>query len=548
VDRWFMQVGGAINADSNSTVSIYNSTLTDNSAVGSQCSGGAIYADGGSTVIIYSSTLTDNSAFWSGGAIYADDGSTVIIYNSYIYNSTLTSYLTGHVGGRIISADDGSTVSIYNSTLASNSAEGWPAVYADDLPESNRSKVSLLFEGVRFVGSNSISRYNANSNVTFACADGQTGAPFTMKSPKLDNAPPPELKCAPASGSYACVFSTHTCVPVPTGGDSKADCESHCGAPPDLKRRQQERDALNAFKAGASDKASDGWVHACQAGWASNDTDVCDRYGVTCDPPAAGAGYVTKIDLSSCGVTGVILANTIFSLRGLREVHMRNEAYKGLAGLHGTLPADLSTSSSLTVLDFNSNNLEGAVPDLSKLTSLVTVDMHYNRLEGTLPQLSSFAALTYVSFAGNRFTGAVPWGWAKALTNIEILGLANNRLSGPAAFVAGLPKLLVVFLRNNSFTGEIPGLPATVAVADFDHNSFTSISPDMCGKKPPPALAKPCGCTSDYPKQPFDTCCFAHDKFAHPPPASSCMASCFSEEPCKQGATAAATATAREHG
>lgn len=84
---------------------------------------------------------------------------------------------------------------------------------------------------------------------------------------------------------------------------------------------------------GATDKASDGWVHACQAGWKSNDTDVCDRYGVTCDPPTAGAGYVTKFDLSSCGVTGIVLAKSLFSLRGLREVHMRNEEYTGLAGL-----------------------------------------------------------------------------------------------------------------------------------------------------------------------------------------------------------------------
>jgi hypothetical protein len=108
--------------------------------------------------------------------------------------------------------------------------------------------------------------------------------------------------------------------------------------------------------------------------------------------------------------------------------------------------------------------------------------MHYNRLEGPLPRLpvTSAGVLNYVSFAGNGFTGPVPAdNWAKALAGVEILGLANNRLAGPAAFVAGLPKLLVVFLRNNSFTGEIPALPSTVAVADFDHNSFTSISPGI---------------------------------------------------------------------
>jgi hypothetical protein len=115
-----------------------------------------------------------------------------------------------------------------------------------------------------------------------------------------------------------------------------------------------------------------------------------------------------------------------------------------------------------------------------------------------------------------------------ALTNVEILGLANNQLHGTADIITNFPKLLVVFLRNNNFSGEIPKLLATTAVADFDHNKFSSIAADMCGPSAPAAFGKTCGCISDYPNQPFNTCCFANNSFSVGP-SSPCMKNCFSE-------------------
>jgi Leucine-rich repeat (LRR) protein len=271
---------------------------------------------------------------------------------------------------------------------------------------------------------------------------------------------------------------------------------------------------------------SDGWVHACQDGWKGNLTDVCARYGITCDPPSVG--YVTGIDLSSCGLTGTIPSNSIFALRSLKEIHLRSEQYKGLPGLQGSLPSDLSLCTSLQVIDFNSNNLIGTVPSLAKLTALKTIDMHYNFLSGTLPSIGS-PTINYISFAGNRFTGTIPSSWSTVST-VTILGLANNKLSGTAEIIAKFPKLLVVFLRNNSFTGEIPKLPISTAVADFDHNKFSSIAADICSPNAPPAFGNPCGCTSDYPKQPFGTCCFANNSFVQP--EKSCLQNCFDQKPC----------------
>jgi hypothetical protein len=159
------------------------------------------------------------------------------------------------------------------------------------------------------------------------------------------------------------------------------------------------------------------------------------------------------------------------------------------------------------------------VPDLSKLTTLKLMDLHYNKLSGLLPDIDS-SAMSYISFAGNGFTGTIPSDWS-ALKNLTILGLANNKLTGTADIISQFPKLLVVFLRNNSFVGEIPKLPSTTSVADFDHNKFSSIAADICSPNAPPAFKKPCGCTSDYPSQPFATCCFANNAFK--PPSKACM-------------------------
>jgi Leucine-rich repeat (LRR) protein len=240
-------------------------------------------------------------------------------------------------------------------------------------------------------------------------------------------------------------------------------------------------------------------------------------------------GYVPKIDLSSCELTGSIPSDVFPMLSGLKEIHLRDEAYKGLSGLQGSLSSDLSMCTSLEVIDLNSNNLKGDFPSLTKLANLKTVDVHYNRFSGALPHIAAHA-MNYISFAGNEFVGTIPSSWA-SLKTVTILGLANNRLEGSADIIASFPKLLVVFLRNNSFTGKIPKLPTSTAVADFDHNRFSSIAADICSPDAPPAFGNPCGCTSDYPSQPFGTCCFANNSFGQPEKA--CLRNCFDQRPCR---------------
>jgi hypothetical protein len=478
---------------------------------------------------------------FQGGAIFVEAGVKLeIYYTKFISNAA-------SFGGAVYLYQ--STLMIGNTAFSANTASEGGAIYFSASANATVAGCNFTVSANKTKGNNDVSRYDSTSNVTFACPKDEQGAPFKTPAGELmpSALPPAGLKCNKTQSSYLCNPDSKKCQAVP-GGVPLSHCQvGPCAPAVDPMRRIQERQALELFAKATTSPASDGWVHACQAGWKGNLTDVCARYGITCEPPSNG--YVTTIDLSSCGLTGIIPPNTVFTLQDLKEVHLRSEAYKGLIGLHGSLPSDLSSCTALEVIDFNSNNLEGKMPSLAKLVNLKTIDVHYNKLNGLLPSINSLA-ISYISFAGNGFTGTIPSDWS-ALKEIDILGLANNKLSGTADIITQFPKLLVVFLRNNSFVGEIPKLPKSTAVADFDHNKFSSIATDICSPNAPPAFDKPCGCTSDYPSQPFATCCFANNNFSYDP-SKPCMQvtiaasllvealipvfsqSCFSEQPCPQ--------------
>ena len=103
--------GGGIYANSNSSVSLSNSTVSGNYAY----SGGGIYARNSSSVSLSNSTVSGNSAYSFGGGIFAGSSSSVSLSNSTVSgNST-------YFGGGIF-AESSSSVSLSNSTVSGNSA------------------------------------------------------------------------------------------------------------------------------------------------------------------------------------------------------------------------------------------------------------------------------------------------------------------------------------------------------------------------------------------------------------------------------------------
>ncbi|KAK3277752.1 hypothetical protein CYMTET_14259 [Cymbomonas tetramitiformis] len=110
--------GGIAHVYAGSTLIITNSTLSDNNA---KFTGGVAFVYEGSTLIITNSTLSDNSATY-GGVATVDTGSTCIITNSAITGNRASSY------GGVAFVYDGSTLIITNSTLSDNSAATGGAV------------------------------------------------------------------------------------------------------------------------------------------------------------------------------------------------------------------------------------------------------------------------------------------------------------------------------------------------------------------------------------------------------------------------------------
>jgi hypothetical protein len=228
-----------------------------------------------------------------------------------------------------------------------------------------------------------------------------------------------------------------------------------------------------------------------------------------------------KIALGGCNLLGTLAVSaagqSIFSLPALAEFGVENGGDGAKCtekrGISGRLPADLKNASMLRSIGMYCNSFTGT---LSALISpkLETADLHHNAFTGKLPGfLHCASTLTYVSLANNQLTGTVPASW-KALSELKTIGLAYNKLSGSIDWLitkAVLPALTVCFIRDNEFTGTIPGkLPLQLAVFDADRNKFSAIDPAIC-TSPVPAFGNAGGCTSDWPNQPFGTCCLSNN-------------------------------------
>jgi hypothetical protein len=283
-----------------------------------------------------------------------------------------------------------------------------------------------------------------------------------------------------------------------------------------------------------STSRGDGWIASCKSGWAigcryaTPTTSCCGWHGITCN----SNGDVTKIALGGCNLLGTLAVNaagqSIFSLPALAEFGVENGGDGAKCsenkGIGGRLPADLQHAAVLRSIGIYCNSFSGTLNALIS-PKLETADLLHNNFTGKLPGfLHCASTLTYVSLNNNHFTGTVPASW-KALSKLETVGLAYNNLSGSIDWLITkdvLPALTVCFIRDNSFTGTIPGkIPLQLAVFDADRNEFSAIDPAIC-TSPVTAFGKAGGCTSDWPNQPFGTCCLANNKFSKSLP--SCVA------------------------
>ena len=106
------------------------------------------------------------------------------------------------------------------------------------------------------------------------------------------------------------------------------------------------------------------------------------------------------------------------------------------------LSQHLGQLDSLRLLDLSGAHIPGSLPPqlFEGLPNLVVLSLASNQLTGTLPaELSSLSSLRFLDLSNNSLHGTIPQSaWAPLLANLESLDLSDNHLRGllPASVAA----------------------------------------------------------------------------------------------------------------
>ncbi len=212
--------GGIFNNDG--TLSISNSTLSNNSAPNEFGSGGGIFNNGG-TLSIDNSTFANNSASGEGGGIF-NNGGTLSINNSTFANNSAS----GDGGGIF----NNGTVSISTSTIANNSASISGGLYNSSGTVSSDGSIVAENTGgdCQNFGSLQDNGYNLDSDSS--CFTDQTSLHTNPQLAALASNGGPTQTMALQQGSPAIDVlptSTNLCPSTDQRGDARPDDnESSC--------------------------------------------------------------------------------------------------------------------------------------------------------------------------------------------------------------------------------------------------------------------------------------------------------------------------------
>ncbi|CAI9763933.1 unnamed protein product [Fraxinus pennsylvanica] len=159
--------------------------------------------------------------------------------------------------------------------------------------------------------------------------------------------------------------------------------------------------------------------------WNPSSLTPCSWQGITCSPQER--------------VISLSLPNTFLNL--------------------SSLPLELSSLSSLQLLNLSTTNISGSIPpSFGSLTHLRLLDLSSNSLSGPIPpELGRLTALQFLFLNTNRLTGTIPKQLAN-LSSLEVLCLQDNLLNGSIPSQLGsLGSLQQLRIGGNPYlTGEIP--------------------------------------------------------------------------------------------
>lgn len=140
----------------------------------------------------------------------------------------------------------------------------------------------------------------------------------------------------------------------------------------------------------------------------------------------------------------------ICELRSLTVLDLSNNKF------NGSFPRCIGKFSSvLEALNLRQNRLSGRLPEKIICKALKSLDIGHNKLVGKLPRsLIASSSLEVLNVESNRFNDTFP-SWLSSLPELQVLVLRSNAFHGPI-HQTRFPKLRIIDISYNRFSGVLP--------------------------------------------------------------------------------------------
>jgi len=255
----------------------------------------------------------------------------------------------------------------------------------------------------------------------------------------------------------ACYFinntSCHCTNNVQDGDETDTDCGGSCAECVSCNDVPDLQALLDLYNNAGGTNWTDqtGWDTYAQSG----DCDICDWFGVTCDPVTS---RVMRLDLENNNLIGS-LSPSLGTLTSLTNLSLHNNS------ISGDIPASITSLTSLTYLNLRSNELTGSIPtDIGSLTELTILSLGENELSGSIPiSIGQLDNLNRLLVYTNQLTGQIP-STITELPSLWTLNINSNDLSGPIpSNIGDLQSLTDLSISSNNISGSIPESIATIS-------------------------------------------------------------------------------------